>query len=86
MLHQKITQLRNALLAEDSRSIKITVWGELVDQVSDDVLVEYTSIKLDSYYGLRLSTLPSTKIDQSDKEVNVDKNICDLSSERKTWF
>ena len=72
MLHQKITQLRNALLAEDSRSIKITVWGELVDQVSDDVLVEYTSIKLDSYYGLRLSTLPSTKIDQSDKEVNVD--------------
>ena len=69
---KKITQLRNALLAEDSRSIKITVWGELVDQVSDDVLVEYTSIKLDSYYGLWLSTLPSTKIDQSDKEVNVD--------------
>ena len=69
---KKITQPRNALLAEDSRSIKITVWGELIDQVSDDVLVEYTSIKLDSYYGLRLSTLPSTKIDQSDKEVNVD--------------
>ena len=30
-------------------------------------------------------TLPSTKIDQSDKEVSVGWNIYDISSETKTW-
>ena len=34
----------------------------------EDATTEFTSVKLDSYYGLRLSTLPSTKIDQSEKK------------------
>ena len=82
---KKERQLGNALLADDSSSIKITVWEELVDQVPEDVTIEFTLIKLDFYYGSRLPTLPSTKIDQSDKKVNVDWNIYNFSSETKTW-
>ena len=49
---KKERQLGNALLADDSSSIKITVWEELVDQVPEDVTIEFTSIKLDFFYGL----------------------------------
>ena len=78
-------QLKNALLAGSSSSAKITVWGELVDQVPKNVTIEFTLVKLESYYGLRLSTLQPTQIDLSDKEMNVDWNLYNLLSDTKTW-
>ena len=78
-------QLKNALLADSSSSPKITVWGELVDRVPKNVTIEFTLVKLDSYYGLRLSTLQPTQIDLSDKEINVDWNLYNLLSDTKTW-
>ena len=76
-------QLKNALLADSSSSAKITVWGELVDQVPKNITIEFTLVKLDSYYGLRLSTLQPTQIDLSDKEMNVDWNLYNLLSDTK---
>ena len=78
-------QLKNALLADSSSSAKITVWGELVDQVPKNVTIEFTLVKLDSYYELRLSTLQPSQIDLSDKEMTVDWNLYNLSSDKKTW-
>ena len=49
---KKECQIRNALLTDDSISIKISVRGKLVDQVSEDVAKKFTLVKLDSYYGL----------------------------------
>ena len=31
---------------EESSSMKIAVWEELVDQIAEDVTIEFTSIKL----------------------------------------
>ena len=47
----------------------------------EDATTEFTSVKLDIFYGLRLSTLSSTKIFQ--KEVNVDWNIYDFCQKQK---
>ena len=49
---KKERQLRNTLLGDNSSSIKITVWEELFDQIPDHVTLKFTSVKLDSYYGL----------------------------------
>ena len=41
---KKEYQLRNALLADDSSSTKITVLGVLVKQVPEDLTIEFTSV------------------------------------------
>lgn len=51
----KKCQLRNAVLADSSSSIKISVRRELVDQISEDVAIKIISVKLDFYNELRLS-------------------------------
>ena len=56
----KKCQLRHAVLADSSSSIKITVWGELVDQISEDVTIKIISVKLDFYNELRLLKPQST--------------------------
>lgn len=35
---------------EESSSMKIAVWEELVDQIAEDVTIEFTSMKLDYCY------------------------------------
>ena len=38
----------------DSRSVQITVWGELVDPELEGIKIEMTSAKLDSHYKLKM--------------------------------
>ena len=71
-------------MGDENSSIKITVCGELVDEKPEKASIEFTSVKLDSYCGLQPSKLPSTKTDQSDKELNFHWNNYDLLSETKT--
>ena len=74
--------LRNAYLADPRGSIKVTVEGELVNQVLEDKTTKFTSVKLDSYNGLLVSTFPSTTIAIFEEDV-MKRNKHDLSLDKK---
>ena len=60
----------------------MTVEGELVNQVLEDKTTKFTSVKLDSYNGLLVSTFPSTTI-AIFEEVVMKRNKHDLSLDKK---
>ena len=64
-----VEKARNFFFVVHLKKNIIPVLRELVDQVQEEVKIIFPSVKLGSHYGLWLSTLPSTKIDLSDKEM-----------------
>ena len=54
--------LRHGLFADSTSSIKVSVWGELIDEVEEDVTYSFKNITIENYYGLRLNTTAKTTL------------------------
>ena len=65
--------LRHGKLADESGAfIKITVWGSLIQTITEDVVYDITSILLEDFHGIRLNTTAITCFDIADHTLNVD--------------
>ena len=59
---RQITQKYDAIIAdeEDEECFKLTVWGGLIENISDGHTYIIKSVLLEDYYGLTLNTTGST--------------------------
>jgi len=62
--------VRTGLLADDTGSIKISVWQQLINDISEDTTLNCYDLTTESYNGVRLATIPTTKFSVA-KEVDV---------------
>ena len=61
-----------AILADDTASIKISIWGALIKDVVENETLRLTSVKCEDFFGLRLATLAATIITKIDTDLDVD--------------
>ena len=74
--------VRLGLIADETGSIKISVWGSLISDVLYDQALFITSVKCEHYYGLRLSTIVNSTISPCEKDIEVDWERFDLAPQR----
>ena len=54
-------RLREAVLYDDSGSILLTVWGDLIDSIEECKTYEFHNLALKNFSGLKLSTATQIK-------------------------
>ena len=55
--------VRTAMLSDESAaSIKISIWGELIKAVVEDITFKITSLKCEDFFGSRLASLSASTI------------------------
>ena len=61
----KLGRLREAVIYNNSSSILLTVWGDLLDSIEECKTHEFHSLALKNFFGLKLSaTTPTIITDQ----------------------
>ena len=69
---QKIERrVRDAILADNSGSILLSIWAELIDQVQEYISYDITNVITVNFNGLKLSTTNSTTLKQTDKSFTI---------------
>ena len=68
---KKLRTVRTAVLADESASIKLSVWGELIKEIGETETYKLTSLKTEDYFGLRLATVADTAIMKADEDIVV---------------
>ena len=69
---QKIERrVRDAILADNSGNIIISIWAELIDQVQEYVSYDITNVITVNFNWLKLSTTASTTLKQTDKAFTI---------------
>ena len=66
-------QIRHAIIAdeEDEKCFKLTVWGGLIENITDGHTYIIKSVLLEDYYGLRLNTTSSTVFEAHSTQYNI---------------
>ena len=67
-------QITHAIIAdeEDEECFKLTVWGGLIENISDGHTYIIKSVLLEDYYGLRLNTTSSTVFEAHITQYNIE--------------
>ena len=76
--------LRQGLLADSTLSIKVSVWGELIDEVEDDVTYLFKNVTIENYYGLRLYTTAKTTLLKQEEQIDIEWSKCNITPETST--
>ena len=65
--------VRDGLLAADKTgAIKISVWSDLVEQISEGKTYKLTSIAIQEYFGMKLTTTSGTIISSEEEAIEID--------------
>ena len=89
--------VRDALIADDSAAVKVSTWGNLIDEIVDNSTYQLTSVVVQEYFGVKLTTTTNTTATLCDKKeidwqkydiVNDATNFCcpDVTSIRVNSF
>ena len=70
-------RLPEAVLYDDSASILLTVWGDLIDSIEECKIYEVHNLVLMNFFGLKLSTTTSTIITATNDADKVISNLCE---------
>ena len=70
-------RLREAVLYDESGSILLTVWGDLIDSIEECKTYEFHNLSLKNFFGLKLSTTTSTIITAASDADKVIPNLCE---------
>ena len=76
--------LTHGLLADSTSSIKVSVWGKLIDEVEEDVTYLFKNVTIENYYGLRLSTTAKTTLLKQEEQIDVVWSKYNISPETST--
>ena len=66
--------VRDGIIADETYSIPISIWGKLIDQVEEDQTITITKVKLRFYYGSTLTTTNESVITTAQESIQVDWN------------
>ena len=72
------------LIADETGSIKISIWGSLIADVVEDTPLFITSVKCEDYFGVRLSTISNSSLSKFENEIHVDWGKFDLVPQQTT--
>ena len=67
-------QLQNAVLTDETGSIKMIVWGKLILKSEEDVPIILQNVKVNHCYAVSITTLSTTTIPSSEDIINTRKN------------
>ena len=70
-------RLRESVLYDESGSILLTVWGDLIDSIQECKTYEFHNLSLKNFFGLKLSTTTSTIITAASDADKVIPNLCE---------
>ena len=76
--------LRHGLLADSTSSIKVSVWGELIGKVEEDVTYLFKNITIENCYGLRINTTSKTTLLKQKKQIDIEWSKYNISPETST--
>ena len=72
----RITKVvRDGILADETGAMKLSICGDLVDQVQEDIVYQFTYLEVRDYFGLKLTTTTITSIKINAIEINVDCSL-----------
>ena len=72
----KITRnVRDGILADETGAIKVSVWGELLEQINENTTYHLTSLEIRDYLGVKLTTTSMTSVTKLSTEVKVDWSV-----------
>ena len=71
--------VRTGVIADSTGCVKISIWGDLINEVTEDNTVEVTSVKLENFYGPRLSSSTSSTITNTVEQITINWEKHDIS-------
>ena len=64
--------VRDGLLVDKTGAIKISVWSDLVEQISEGKTYKLTSVAIQEYFGIKLTTTSGTVISSEEEAIEID--------------
>ena len=76
--------MRLGLIADETSSVKISIWGSLIADVVEDTPLFITSVKCEYYFGVQLSTISNSSLSKFENEIHVDWDQFDFAAQQTT--
>ena len=61
-------KVRDAVLADETKSIPVSIWNELIDQIDPNITYHFKNLVSEDFNGTRLSSTACTELLQSEKK------------------
>ena len=59
-----VKDVREALLADSAWQVPISIWGDLIPLIKEDIPYKLTSVKMRWYFGQKMTTTPETTMEE----------------------
>lgn len=77
-------RVRDAIIADNSAYMLLSIWGDLIDKITENSPCLLTNVITDNFNGIKLATTSASEVRETDESFTVDWNTIKPSFNKET--